>query len=60
MSKRVSGGGFDAFYRRLRSADKGITREEALLYYNNLDAVLALLAVPEGKRIRINKDKSAA
>jgi hypothetical protein len=59
MGERNSGGGFGAFFERLRSTDKGITEQEALLIYSNLDAVLALLAVPEGKRISINKSRSA-
>ena len=51
--------GRDAFVKRLQAEDKTITAEEGTIIYNTLDAVLALLAIPEGKRIIINKADNA-
>jgi hypothetical protein len=46
-----------AFIKRLQAEDKMITAEMGIEIYNALDAVLALLAIPEGQRIIINKAK---
>lgn len=44
-----------AFVERLQAEDKTITDELGTEIYNALDAVLALLAIPRGQRIIINK-----
>ena len=51
--------GRSAFVKRLQAEDNSITAEEGGIIYDTLDAVLALLAIPEGKRIIINKADKA-
>lgn len=46
-----------AFIKRLQAEDKTITDDLGIEIYNALDAVLALLAIPQGQRIVINKAK---
>ena len=57
MSKEPADRVRAAFIEQLRSANNSITEAQAIEVYNVLDAVQALLAVPRGQRIVVNKTK---
>ena len=50
----------DAFVKHLQSLNNSITESQAVEFYNVLDAVQALLAIPRGQRIVIDKTEHGA
>lgn len=57
MTKESGGPTRAAVVEQIMATNNSITEAQAIEIYNVLDAVQALLAIPKGKRIVVNKTK---